>query len=111
MYELIGYCGISCENCEIRRAANDSEFAKKLIKGWNKSNPEINDPLLKCQGCKGSDDVCWGYDCNIRICASEKCVDHCGQCSDFKCVQIKEFKTDKYRHHSEAIKKLEEFVD
>ena len=107
MYEMMGFCGINCGECEIRRAANDREFAEKLIEIWKESDPDVNESWLKCQGCKGPGDICWGNDCAIRICAMEKGVDHCGQCAGFKCILINRFEADKHLHHTKAVKKLE----
>jgi hypothetical protein len=107
VYELLGFCGINCEDCEIRKAANNRDFALRLIDEWNKTNPGVNESQLVCQGCKGEDSICWGNDCAIRICANEKGVDHCGQCFKFKCNLILEFEADEHQHHTSAIRVLE----
>ena len=107
MYEDMGYCGIDCSNCEIKKAALDPKFADKLVQEWRKSNPDANRFWFRCLGCKGKADVCWGADCGIRICADNKGVEHCAQCPEFKCSLIIKFENDEHRHHTDAIRKLE----
>ena len=107
MYDLLGFCGIDCGKCEIRRAANDRQFALKLIEEWRKSDPKVDETWFVCQGCKGADDVCWGEACAIRKCAVGKGVEHCGRCRDFKCGLILQFESDEHRHHTAAVRYLE----
>ena len=108
MFEKMGFCGINCDNCDIFKAANDKNFAIELADKWKKWNPKAVASWFQCKGCKGDASLCWSRDCKIMNCAKSKNIEHCGQCSDFKCQLIIDFENDEHKHHSAAIKHLEE---
>jgi len=107
MNEMLGYCGIKCDACDIRKATRDPEFAKVLSEKWKKFKPDAKPEWFKCQGCKGGDEGHWSPDCKIRTCASKRGVTHCGECPDLKCSIIDAFANDGNKHHRKAVEYLE----
>ncbi len=61
--DLMAYCGTYCETCD-----------------WKE---EFNCP--GCKGCEGK--VFWGT-CKIAMCAINKGIDHCGECSEVPCSKL-----------------------
>jgi hypothetical protein len=95
MSEMIAYCGLHCNECEMFKAtqAKDYEQKKQIAKRWSdqgeiKFKPEDID----CEGCKS--DVLSGWCrkiCKIRPCAEERKVETCAHCNDYPCGKLKEF--------------------
>ena len=71
MKELIGYCGLDCEQCDARIATvnNDEALREKTAKLWKR--------LLLIEGVKTlfCNDICL-----IRKCAESKGMETCGSC-------------------------------
>ncbi|ULQ58900.1 DUF3795 domain-containing protein [Brucepastera parasyntrophica] len=49
--------------------------------------------MINCHSCRTTDGVLVGYcnECEIRLCALEKAVPHCGACPDYACKRITDF--------------------
>ena len=50
MKELIGYCGLDCEQCDARIATvnNDEALREKTAKLWKEITPQ----MINCVGCR-----------------------------------------------------------
>ena len=70
LQDLAARCGIYCGECEYREKMN-------------------------CPGCiQANGKLFWG-ECQIAICGIGKGLDHCGQCTEFPCDDLKSFAYDK----------------
>lgn len=101
--DLIGYCGIYCGACDHYLSTTTG---KHLTKGNDelKQNP--------CKRCKSTipEKICkWCRNCDIKICAREKKLSHCGECKEFPCNRI-EFFEKGLQHHQEAYKRLQDLI-
>lgn len=89
MKEMIGYCGLDCEQCDAYLATvnDDWELREKTAKLWAKLN---NAPILpehiNCQGCRadGMKTVFCENLCGVRQCVLKKSVATCGDCSELE---------------------------
>jgi hypothetical protein len=95
---IYGYCGLDCEQCEGRIATinNDDNLKAEIAKKWSADyGSEIEPSMINCEGCSASlgDVPRIGHcaECEIRLCAIEKEVEHCGVCPDFACDTVKNF--------------------
>jgi hypothetical protein len=106
MEEILGYCGLLCNNCDAYKATvgNDNELREKTADEWRKAfNPDIKAEDINCLGCKS--DVVFGYCkvCEIRACSSEKSLENCGSCSSFSCDKVEGI----LKHAPDARERLE----
>lgn len=92
--ELIGCCGLNCENCDARKATvtNDDLLREKTAKEWSVMNnaPEITADTINCMGCR-TEGVKFAYCshyCEIRKCVSKKGFDTCADCSESDSCKI-----------------------
>lgn len=74
-------CGIDCDNCKF-----------KTEQGCN-----------GCKSCGGT--VFWGA-CALYACNAAKNQEHCGQCKDFPCEQLKEWAAAENPERIENLKNL-----
>jgi len=108
---VIGCCGMDCEACGARRATlhKDTEaLAKLAVVEENTEGVDFILPSkLKCTGClePGIKSIrC--QQCQIRVCAQENHLPHCGFCENFPC----ELGADsweaipEYKHNLEQLK-------
>lgn len=87
MKELIGCCGLDCEECDARIATihNDDELREKTAKLWTQLNGvEITADMINCTGCRvpGVKTPFCGSMCAIRKCAMEKKKSTCADCGE-----------------------------
>lgn len=79
----IAYCGINCDACSVRQfgLGNTSDVFVACMGGIPKTE-------IKCDGCRSKSLYAGCRVCNIRHCAIERKLVHCGGvCSDFPCRQ------------------------
>lgn len=107
---MIAPCGLNCDECSIRKAANDRGYAEKLAAKWRKSGrTKAAADWFKCQGCHGPEELVWSAPCDIRTCCTKtKALANCSYCSEFPCSLIEKFATDGYAHHAKAVQHLKE---
>jgi len=96
------YCGLYCGACDTM-LANENGTVTSLARSW-KREPED----LICYGCKSSRVAKWCEKCGIRVCAIEKHVENCGDCTDFPCPRLQQFATDRSPHHHAVIENSKE---
>ena len=55
----------------------------------------FNQPVesLKCDGCRAERRNFYCSSCKLILCASEKGLDFCGQCSEYPCEELKAFQS------------------
>lgn len=93
--KFIAYCGLNCETCDARLATinNDFELKKKTAELWSKWNGvEFKPEDINCVGCKmdGPKPYFCQNLCDIKKCAIEKEMVHCGKCNHLEsCQKIK----------------------
>lgn len=95
MNRLIAYCGLDCSKCEARKATinNDDNLRIKVAEEWSKLNQvTITKEMINCEGCRmnGLKTPFCDKLCPIRMCASQKNVETCGDCLKINtCDKIK----------------------
>lgn len=96
---MIAYCGLDCDSCPIHLATlekNKSRQRRMRVKiaaqcaeiyGMNLKPENINN----CDGCRAETgrlfSGCWN--CEIRVCASNRGLESCAYCSDYACDALK----------------------
>jgi hypothetical protein len=75
-YEALSYCGYACVKCK---------------------NYKQN---MNCAGCRNETELI--SDCPTRVCAAERGLLHCGECSDFPCDELNGFYNDGNPGHLQA---------
>lgn len=95
MKRLIAYCGLDCSKCEARKATinNDDNLRIKVAEEWSKLNQvTITKEMINCEGCRmnGLKTPFCDKLCPIRMCASQKNIETCGDCLEINtCDKIK----------------------
>lgn len=100
--DLAAFCGLYCGACSFKVAFDEKCSAH--VKAMPSAFDEYKDQELQfCPGCR-LDNQCG--ECDIRDCAKEKNIEHCGDCNEFPCERIKAFAEDEFPHHSHVISNL-----
>jgi len=104
MGQVLGYCGIRCDECKVFVASqnDDRRLKEQLSLMWKRDfNQEIPPEGFVCDGCLSPGNQLFGYcgDCQIRKCARERTVVNCAQCGEYPCVQLDEFLKDASEPH------------
>lgn len=83
-FKMTGVCGIYCGECECYKAKDNPQLMVYLI------NAGINEERLPCPGCREVKGDCpaIGTKCMTYICAKERGVNFCFECSDFPCDKL-----------------------
>jgi len=79
---LAAPCGIHCGMCPLYKALSDEKLRDTLAQRMN-----VPPEKATCQGCRAIDGHCpvIGQQCATYVCAREKGVDFCCDCSEFPC--------------------------
>jgi len=90
------------------KAGHGDEKLRDEILAWfkEKRNLTLKPEQIKCEGCKGPLDVHWSADCKMMLCAKEKDVQYCFECSDFPCSVLNKFASDGAAHHKKTVENL-----
>lgn len=96
MGRIIAYCGLVCGECPAYLAtqADDDEMRSKTAAEWSQA---FGDALTKddinCDGCLGKEGRKVGYcnECPIRVCAVERGLENCADCSSYACDNLSRF--------------------
>ena len=92
--ELIGYCGLDCEQCDARIATinNDNALREKTAKLWcEMNNTDVIKPEhINCLGCRaeGVKTYFCSCICEVRKGSVEKGFETCAECSSKADCQI-----------------------
>lgn len=103
--ELLAACGLYCGACYHYRASfydSGRLSAEAARRGRDVEG-------FTCRGCRSG--ALYIHDgcarCDIRACADEKGIPHCGLCAEFPCGRLRAFQTDGRVHHLEILTQLE----
>lgn len=102
--EYIAYCGVYCGACSLRLAGQDEDLRHLTEKARNLEPSELQ-YWLTCPGCRSGSHR---SDCDFRICATGKGLNHCIDCAEFPCKLHEEFNSDGAPHHANSIARLTE---
>ena len=84
---LTAPCGLDCFNCPAHES-NMTEEGRK----WASENYKIPIEDLPCKGCRDLKGMCkftaHNNQCATWICAQEKGVTYCYECTDFPCEKL-----------------------
>ncbi|MDR2897579.1 MAG: DUF3795 domain-containing protein [Spirochaetaceae bacterium] len=91
--KMIAVCGLDCAGCDAFKAtqANDDVMRAKVAAEWSKmNNAEILPEHINCGGCRTGNLPLFAYCgmCDMRKCAAERKIPHCGVCSDYPCESV-----------------------
>jgi hypothetical protein len=84
--DLLGACGIYCADCDIHVAGETGDrAAQKRIADWIVENFDVAcDPAqVRCCGCWGPSEEHWSADCKVMLCATERGLRLCVDCSEY----------------------------
>lgn len=98
------YCGLNCGACRTL-IANEEKDEQWLADAAEKRGRTLEE--MHCHGCKTDVTAVYCRNCGMRICAREKGLEFCSECSDYPCEKIKRFRNDDAPHHSAIMKNLE----
>ena len=92
----IAFCGLDCMKCPAYMATlSGYKYSKeKIAQEWSKVfDADIDPDDINCMGCKSKSGTCFSYcyECSIRLCALARNIDTCSDCSEYPCVDLKEF--------------------
>lgn len=97
----LSVCGLYCGACYHYRASfPDGEH---IIREWIREGMNAED--FTCDGCRSKRlYVHLGCsECDIRSCADARSIIHCGECREFPCQRLEEFRTDGRPHHRDVV--------
>lgn len=99
--DLIGYCGLDCEQCDARIATinDDNALREKTAKLWCEWNntDEIKPEHINCLGCRveGAKTYFCSCLCEVRKCCSAKGYETCAYCdAKSDCQKLAPFLTN-----------------
>jgi hypothetical protein len=103
MDEMISYCGLNCQNCQIYLATREKdedkqhemrvEIAQKIKEHYSQEiKPE---DVGDCDGCKIRDGRLFAgsHNCHMRNCARQKHIENCAYCRDYPCQELEKLFT------------------
>jgi hypothetical protein len=103
---LLGVCGLYCGACYHYRASYPE--SKHLLEEAARQGRALEG--FACQGCRS--DALYVHpgcaQCEIRACAEDRGILHCGLCAEFPCDRLEAFRNDGRVHHLDAPANLEE---
>jgi hypothetical protein len=103
---LLGACGLYCGACYHHRASLAE--GRHLLAEAARQGRELAG--FACKGCRS--DVLYIHPgcarCEIRACAGEKNLEHCGLCREFPCDRLQGFQSDGRIHHRDVLAHLED---
>jgi len=104
--KLLGFCGLYCGACPHHRALfKDGRY---ILEGALKNGLMLEE--FTCEGC-GADKSLMRKacaDCDMRACAMDKKVEHCGECDNFPCGRFTAFQNDGLAHHLDIVANVSE---
>jgi hypothetical protein len=101
---LLAACGLYCGACYHYRASFYDDERLRAEAEYRDRDPDG----FACQGCRSEslyiNPGC--AQCEIRACADEKGVLHCGLCADFPCERLWAFQSGGRVHHTNVMIEL-----
>ena len=106
--ELLGACGLYCGACYHYRASLPE--GENLLGEAARRGRDFEG--FTCEGCRS--DALYAHsgcaECEIRACADDRGLDHCGLCAQFPCDRIEAFQSDGRTHHRAVLCQLEDLA-
>ena len=96
MQQLVGACGLLCDQCGAYQAtqAGDPEALRRVAESWRVeySNPSITPEGVVCDGCMTASERCCFHcaECDMRACAVARGYNNCAYCPDYGCDKVAE---------------------
>ena len=97
-------CGLDCNECASYKVKMEQDvksaeamlpwFRSQGLIGENEGAEAVVRKAPFCTGCWNIADDCFWVGCNkcnLRICCTEKQINHCGECCEFPCKPYKKF--------------------
>jgi hypothetical protein len=108
--DLLAVCGLYCGACYHHRASFPE--SRHLLEAAARQGRELEG--FTCRGCRSGRihgiRVLYIHpgcaQCEIRACADERGVLHCGLCLEFPCARIEDFRLDGHIHHLDVLDNL-----
>ncbi len=96
MNGMIAFCGINCDGCKalIATKKDDMKMKREIVEEWGKEfGMQLKAEDVNCVGCLVADGPHMNYcsTCEIRKCGTEKKVDNCAYCVEYKCEKLAKF--------------------
>jgi hypothetical protein len=93
MKEMVGFCGIVCNECPafIATQKDDWEKRKRVAEMWSKEfGAEIRPESINCDGCISKSERLFSHAkvCEIRMCGLERGVKNCAYCEEYPCNKL-----------------------
>lgn len=97
------YCGLYCGACPVLQAneRGDEEWIAATAVEWKRKPDD-----LRCHGCKSEVTAAFCTDCGMRLCAREKGLEFCSECTEYPCEKVTNFRNDDASHHSVILTNL-----
>jgi hypothetical protein len=110
--QIIGACGLVCNNCDIYEASTNREIALNIANWFKKErNLDVKIEDIGCNGCKGDREKHWSPDCWIlQCCVHNRGLEFCCECDEFPCEKLVEWANESERY-SDALQRLEEMKE
>jgi len=106
---LIAACGLDCSECDIYRASNDPETARRISAEFMREGRDVRPEEIHCSGCRGDRSEHWSPDCWIlECCVDRQGLDLCNRCSDFPCAELTRWgeRRERYRTALERLRTM-----
>lgn len=100
--DYVTYCGVYCGACS-HRLTGVTRDPRHMTEKAKQLDPKELKYWTSCPGCRVG-----GHraDCDFKICATGKKVNHCVDCTEFPCWRHKEFNSDGVPHHAGSLASL-----
>jgi hypothetical protein len=90
---IIAFCGLVCSNCEgyLATQADNETWKERLAVHARDAygQKDATAASVTCDGCTSGKRMCaYCRQCEVRACAVDKGIAHCGECEAFESCQI-----------------------
>lgn len=86
---LAGVCGAYCGACPVHRAWAEQD--RPRLEALAGALHTTVDRLI-CTGCRTPGALCFGGECEIKLCAQHRGVAFCPDCADYPCNRVRRAK-------------------
>jgi hypothetical protein len=109
----IAVCGLNCPRCGIHQAYNnkDREWQVRIGKDIFGEDADIDPETIRCGGCRGSLEIHWSENCNLRKCAEERGHTYCFECDDFVCEKLEDFGSHGPGFHARTVENMKQMKE
>ncbi|MBN2807810.1 MAG: DUF3795 domain-containing protein [Prolixibacteraceae bacterium] len=91
LFKIAAGCGLHCATCTFYiGSTEDRERSEKHAKRF-----EVPIEAVTCYGCKSEKHSAYCQSCKLIQCLNNKGLDYCGECSEYPCQALKDFKMER----------------